>query len=82
MIVDYHQLLGGSNRRAQDGRVQEVSEITTGFVPKEAIVAVVLGGSIPLGIGTKSSDVDLTIIVSELTAVSKRLDAGAAVVVR
>ncbi len=31
VIVDYLQLLGGSMRRAQEGRVQEVSEITTGL---------------------------------------------------
>jgi replicative DNA helicase len=29
MIVDYLQLLSGSSRRAQEGRVQEVTEITT-----------------------------------------------------
>jgi replicative DNA helicase len=29
VLVDYLQLLGGSLRRAQEGRVQEVSEITT-----------------------------------------------------
>ena len=31
MIVDYLQLLSGSSRRAQEGRVQEVTEITTGL---------------------------------------------------
>jgi len=31
VVVDYLQLLGGSARRAQEGRVQEVSEITTGL---------------------------------------------------
>src|SRR5438067_3139612 len=31
VVVDYLQLLGGSLRRAQEGRVQEVSEITTGL---------------------------------------------------
>jgi replicative DNA helicase len=31
IIVDYLQLLTGSTRRAQEGRVQEVSEITTGL---------------------------------------------------
>ncbi len=31
VIVDYLQLLSGSNRRAAEGRVQEVSEITTGL---------------------------------------------------
>jgi replicative DNA helicase len=31
IIVDYLQLLTGSSRRAQEGRVQEVSEITTGL---------------------------------------------------
>lgn len=31
MIVDYLQLLTGSSRRAQEGRVQEVTEITTGL---------------------------------------------------
>jgi replicative DNA helicase len=31
LVVDYLQLLGGSTRRAQEGRVQEVSEITTGL---------------------------------------------------
>jgi replicative DNA helicase len=29
MVVDYIQLLSGSSRRAQEGRVQEVTEITT-----------------------------------------------------
>src|SRR5579885_2237652 len=31
MVVDYLQLLTGSSRRAQEGRVQEVTEITTGL---------------------------------------------------
>ncbi len=31
MIVDYLQLLSGSTRRAMEGRVQEVTEITTGL---------------------------------------------------
>ncbi|MDO8535269.1 MAG: DnaB-like helicase C-terminal domain-containing protein, partial [Xanthobacteraceae bacterium] len=31
MIVDYLQLLSGSTRRALEGRVQEVTEITTGL---------------------------------------------------
>jgi replicative DNA helicase len=31
VVVDYLQLLSGSSRRAQDGRVQEVTEITTGL---------------------------------------------------
>ena len=31
MVVDYIQLLSGSSRRAQEGRVQEVTEITTGL---------------------------------------------------
>ncbi|MFL5260435.1 MAG: replicative DNA helicase [Hyphomicrobiales bacterium] len=31
LVVDYLQLLGGSTKRAQEGRVQEVSEITTGL---------------------------------------------------
>jgi replicative DNA helicase len=31
MVVDYVQLLSGSSRRAQEGRVQEVTEITTGL---------------------------------------------------
>jgi replicative DNA helicase len=31
LIVDYLQLLSGSSRRAQEGRVQEVSEITVGL---------------------------------------------------
>jgi replicative DNA helicase len=31
VIVDYLQLLSGSSRRAQEGRVQEVTEITTGL---------------------------------------------------
>jgi replicative DNA helicase len=31
IVVDYLQLLTGSNRRASEGRVQEVSEITTGL---------------------------------------------------
>jgi replicative DNA helicase len=31
IVVDYLQLLSGSSRRAQEGRVQEVSEITTGL---------------------------------------------------
>ena len=31
VVVDYLQLLSGSNRRAAEGRVQEVSEITTGL---------------------------------------------------
>lgn len=31
LVVDYIQLLQGSTRRAQEGRVQEVTEITTGL---------------------------------------------------
>jgi replicative DNA helicase len=31
IVVDYLQLLSGSHKRAQEGRVQEVSEITTGL---------------------------------------------------
>ena len=31
VVVDYIQLLSGSSRRAQEGRVQEVTEITTGL---------------------------------------------------
>ena len=31
MVVDYIQLLSGSSRRAMEGRVQEVTEITTGL---------------------------------------------------
>jgi replicative DNA helicase len=31
MVVDYIQLLSGSTRRAMEGRVQEVTEITTGL---------------------------------------------------
>jgi replicative DNA helicase len=31
MVVDYLQLLSGSTRRALEGRVQEVTEITTGL---------------------------------------------------
>jgi replicative DNA helicase len=31
LVVDYLQLLGGSSKRAQEGRVQEVTEITTGL---------------------------------------------------
>ncbi|MGE0212214.1 MAG: replicative DNA helicase [Parvibaculaceae bacterium] len=43
LIVDYLQLLGGSSRRAAEGRVQEVSEITTGLkaLAKELNVPVV-----------------------------------------
>jgi replicative DNA helicase len=31
LVIDYLQLLQGSNRRASEGRVQEVTEITTGL---------------------------------------------------
>ena len=31
IVVDYLQLLSGSSRRAQEGRVQEITEITTGL---------------------------------------------------
>jgi replicative DNA helicase len=43
IIVDYLQLLAGSSRRASDGRVQEVTEITTGLkaLAKELNVPVV-----------------------------------------
>jgi replicative DNA helicase len=43
LVVDYLQLLGGSTRRAQEGRVQEVSEITTGLkaLAKELNVPIV-----------------------------------------
>ena len=43
MIVDYLQLLGGSARRANQGRVQEVTEITTGLkaLAKELNVPIV-----------------------------------------
>src|SRR5882757_9615583 len=43
MVVDYIQLLSGSSRRAQEGRVQEVTEITTGLkaLAKELNVPVI-----------------------------------------
>ncbi len=43
LIIDYIQLLQGSTRRAQEGRVQEVTEITTGLkaLAKELNVPVV-----------------------------------------
>src|ERR1700733_7193644 len=42
MVVDYIQLLSGSTRRAQEGRVQEVTEITTNLkaLAKELAVPV------------------------------------------
>ncbi len=43
MVVDYLQLLSGSSRRAQEGRVQEVTEITTALkaLAKELNVPIV-----------------------------------------
>jgi replicative DNA helicase len=43
IVIDYLQLLSGSSRRAAEGRVQEVSEITTGLkaLAKELHVPVV-----------------------------------------
>ncbi|BBF93921.1 replicative DNA helicase [Blastochloris tepida] len=43
MIVDYLQLLSGSSKRASEGRVQEVTEITTGLkaLAKELAVPIV-----------------------------------------
>jgi replicative DNA helicase len=43
LVVDYLQLLSGSSRRASEGRVQEVSEITVGLkaLAKELSVPVV-----------------------------------------
>jgi len=43
VVVDYLQLLAGSSRRASEGRVQEVSEITTGLktLAKELNVPIV-----------------------------------------
>ena len=43
IVVDYLQLLTGSSRRAAEGRVQEVSEITTGLkaLAKELAVPIV-----------------------------------------
>jgi len=43
MVVDYLQLLSGSSRRAQEGRVQEVTEITTGLkaLAKELTVPII-----------------------------------------
>jgi replicative DNA helicase len=43
MVVDYIQLLSGSSRRAQEGRVQEVTEITTNLkaLAKELNVPIV-----------------------------------------
>ncbi|MEX2126841.1 MAG: replicative DNA helicase [Xanthobacteraceae bacterium] len=43
MVVDYIQLLSGSSRRAMEGRVQEVTEITTGLkaLAKELNVPIV-----------------------------------------
>ena len=43
LIIDYIQLLQGSSRRAQEGRVQEVTEITTGLkaLAKELNVPVI-----------------------------------------
>ncbi|MGH6865059.1 MAG: replicative DNA helicase [Methyloceanibacter sp.] len=42
IVVDYLQLLSGSSRRAAEGRVQEVSEITTGLkaLAKELLVPI------------------------------------------
>ncbi len=43
LVVDYLQLLSGSSRRASDGRVQEITEITTGLkaLAKELSVPVI-----------------------------------------
>ena len=43
LIVDYLQLLRGSNQKASDGRVQEVSEITQGLkaIAKELSIPVI-----------------------------------------
>ncbi|MGE3714867.1 MAG: DnaB-like helicase C-terminal domain-containing protein, partial [Alphaproteobacteria bacterium] len=43
LVVDYLQLLRGSNTRANDGRVQEVSEITQGLkaIAKELDIPVI-----------------------------------------
>ena len=43
LVIDYIQLLQGSSRRAQEGRVQEVTEITTGLkaLAKELNVPVI-----------------------------------------
>jgi replicative DNA helicase len=43
LIVDYLQLLTGSSKRASEGRVQEITEITTGLkaLAKELVVPVV-----------------------------------------
>jgi replicative DNA helicase len=43
LVIDYIQLLQGSGRRAQEGRVQEVTEITTGLkaLAKELNVPVI-----------------------------------------
>jgi len=43
LVVDYLQLLTGSSRRASEGRVQEVSEITTGLkaLAKELAVPII-----------------------------------------
>ncbi len=43
LVVDYLQLLAGSNRKASDGRVQEITEITTGLkaLAKELNVPVI-----------------------------------------
>ncbi len=43
IVVDYLQLLTGSSRRAQEGRVQEVSEITVGLkaLAKELAVPII-----------------------------------------
>jgi replicative DNA helicase len=43
LVVDYLQLLAGSSRRASEGRVQEVTEITTGLkaLAKELAVPVI-----------------------------------------
>jgi len=43
LVVDYIQLLSGSSRKAQEGRVQEVTEITTGLkaLAKELSVPII-----------------------------------------
>ena len=43
LVVDYLQLLSGSSKRASDGRVQEITEITTGLkaLAKELAVPII-----------------------------------------
>lgn len=53
-------------RMFKDETTYSVIDLIGKFIPSDSIVASVLGGSIPLGVGNKASDIDLLILVDSV----------------